>query len=260
MSSTSEGTARRTAVDKACELLWAVVERDMTGVGLTDLGRRLNLPKSTTFRLLKTLVRNNVLEQYGDHYRLGGLFAEALPTGPQVELIQIVLTGYLAKLYELTRCTVQLAVLDDADVVFLNKLHGIQRFPSPSRIGGRAPAHCTSIGKAMLAFDPVSTEKVCARGLDQWTARTNTDPDRLWAELARVRKTRIAIDDGEYVDAVASIAAPILVDNTPVASLCVTGAREDILAAGYEPILLRVCAEAQRAYLARLRPPQVRST
>lgn len=220
----------------------------MSGVGLTDLARQIGLPKSTTLRLLKTLVRNAVLERYGEHYRLGELFTDALPTGPRVERAQLVLTPFLAQLYERTRCTVQLGILDDAEVVFLNKLHGWHRVPSPSRIGGRAPAHCTSLGKALLAFDAESTERVCQRGLDPWTPRSITDPNTLWTELATVRRTRVAMDDREYLPMVGSLAAPVLVGTEAVAALSVTGPRDEVLGAGHERVLLHVCAQASRAF------------
>lgn len=239
--------ARQTAVDKACSVLWAVARRDMSGVGVTQLAKKVGLPKSTTFRLLKTLVRNRALEQYGEHYRLGELFTDGLPTGPHIELVQTALTPLLAKLFELTRCTVQLAVLDDAEVVFLNKLHGIHRVPSPSRIGGRAPAHCTSLGKAMLAYDPASVDTVCARGLDPWTSRTITEPEKLWHELIGVRRSRIAVDDQEYLQLVGSVAAPVLVEGRAVAALAVTGPRDEVIGAGYERSLLHVCARGAQA-------------
>lgn len=228
--------------------MWAVAQRDMSGVGLTDLATRIGLPKSTTLRLLKTLVRNGALERYGEHYRLGELFTDGLPTGARVQLAQLVLTPFLAQLYERTRCTVQLAVLDDAEVVFLNKLHGVHRVPSPSRIGGRAPAHCTSLGKALLAYDNEAVELVAKRGLDPWTPRTVTDPEALWAELVTVRKNRIAVDDREYLPMVGSVSSPVLVGDQAVAALCVTGPRDDVIGAGHERVLLHVCAQAAQAY------------
>lgn len=241
---------RPTSVDKALRLLQAVAGHDMAGVGVSELARQAGLPKSTAFRLLAALERNGMVERVGTNYRMGRALSEpqGMPSSPLIDLAQTVLTPFLAHLFERTRQTVYLAVLDGADVVFLNKLHGVHRAPSPSRIGGRAPAHCTSLGKAMLAFDPGATDLVCAGELMAWTPHTLTDPDRLRAHLAGVRERRFGTDDEEYLLGVGSVGAPVLTpDGVPVAALCIAGPVQ-VLTAGYEQPLLQVCAQAGKAY------------
>lgn len=240
-----------TSVEKALALIAAVASRGHESPAVSELARRTGLSKSTAFRLLNTLERGRALERVGDGYHLGPLLGAnlTLPTDPQTERVQVMVTPFLAALYERTRQTVQLAVLEDDGILFLNKLHGLHRVPSPSRIGASAPAHCTSLGKVLMAFDRQARERILARPLDRWTTRTVTDPEILLRQISTAERTRIGVDDGEYVAGVASIAS-VVTDSQgmPVASLCVTGPSRQIIGQGYERAVLEVCAMASRAY------------
>ena len=237
------------SVDRAVQLLAVVDQFGAEGLGVSELARRTGIPKSTTFRLLHTLESSGAVERRGDHYRTGPLFGThlALPDDPVVTKIQVRLTPFLSVLYEQTRETCQLGVLRDDELLFLNKLHGVHRAHSPSRIGGRAPVHCTSLGKVLLAFDRDAAERVCASELFPFTDRTITDGEELRVELARVAKRRIGVDDNEYVEGVSSVAGVVTdADGRPCASLALTGPSE-VASAGYESFLLDVCARASAA-------------
>ncbi|MGE9783451.1 IclR family transcriptional regulator [Janibacter sp. G368] len=237
------------SVERAVQLLAMVDQFGGEGLGVSELARRTDIPKSTVFRLLHTLEGTGAVERRGDHYRTGPLFGAhlALPDDPLVAKVQVRLTPFLATLYEQTRETCQLGVLRDGELLFLNKLHGVHRAHSPSRIGGRAPAHATSLGKVLLAFDRESAERVCASELFGFTEQTITDGDALRVELAKVARTRIGVDDNEYVEGVSSVASVVTdADGRPVASLALTGPTT-VARAGYEQLLLDVCARASAA-------------
>ena len=154
----------RTAVDKALALLDAFGEEHTTGGGVSELARRTNLSKSTAFRVLAMLERNGAVERAGIQYRLGP-FVQRLSAPKATSedtLVRDTLTPFLVNLYERTRHTVHLAVLERTDVIYLNKLHGLHQVPSPSRVGGRIPAYCTAVGKALLAYHPDEMEEVLA--------------------------------------------------------------------------------------------------
>lgn len=243
-----------TSVRRAVQIVRLVSEVGPDGLGVSEIARRTGLAKSTVFRLLATLEETRAMERADEGYRLGDLFTPGrlIPTVPAVERVQVVVTPFLSALYEATRHTCQLAVLDGRDVVFLNKLHGIHRVPSPSRIGGRIPAHCTSLGKVLLAFDRPAADVVCGGPLTALTRRTITDPDALRVELARAARTRIGQDDEETVDGVGSLASVVTdADGRPAAAMCVSGPREVVLGAGYERVVRDVCLRASRA-LARV--------
>ncbi len=237
------------AVDRAVRLLAMVDQFGSEGLGVSELARRTDIPKSTTFRLLHTLEESGAVERRGDSFRTGPLFGShlALPADPEAARVQTVLTPFLSVLYEATRQTCQLAVLREGEIVFLNKLHGRHRAHSPSRIGGRAPAHCTSLGKVLLAFDREAAERVCDSELIAFTEQTITDGDALRVELSRVARSRIGVDDNEYVEGVSSVASVVMDgDGRPCASLALTGP-PDVARAGHEQLLLDVCARATRA-------------
>lgn len=238
---------------KAIELVEIIEQEGGVGLGISELARRANLPKSTTYRLLHTLESARALNSVDGRYRLGPALNDSLsiPRGEEIDRIQRVVTPFLAVLFERTRMTVQLAATLGGEIVFLNKLHGAHRVPSPSRIGGRAPVHCTSLGKALLAFDPVALDHACAGDLQPWTARTITDPDQLRRHILRIRRTRIARDDGEYVESVGSVASIVVGERgEPVASLAVTGPRAEVRAGRFDTVVLDVCARASAAYRA----------
>lgn len=237
------------SVERAVQLLAMVDQFGGDGLGVSELARRTDIPKSTVFRLLHTLEISGAVERRGEHYRTGPLFGThlALPDDPLVAKVQTRLTPFLSVLYEQTRETSQLGVLRDGELLFLNKLHGVHRAHSPSRIGGRAPAHATSLGKVLMAFDRESADRVCASELVAFTDRTITDGEALRVELAKVARTRIGVDDNEYVEGVSSVAGVVTdAAGRPVASLALTGPTS-VARAGYEQLLLDVCARASAA-------------
>ena len=237
------------SVERAVQLLAAIDQFGVEGLGVSELARRTGIAKSTVFRLLGTLEATGAVERRGDHYRTGPLFGTyySLPDDPLVHKVQVRLTPFLSVLYERTRETCQLGVLRDDELLFLNKLHGVHRANSPSRIGGRAPVHATSLGKVLLAFDREAADRVCEAELIPFTESTITDGETLRMELVRAARTRIGIDDNEYVEGVSSVASVVLdEDGSPVASLALTGPLS-VARAGYEQLLLDVCARASAA-------------
>ncbi|MDO5700583.1 MAG: IclR family transcriptional regulator [Bowdeniella nasicola] len=246
----------RTAVDKAMALLRAFGDEGSVGVGVSELARRCDLSKSTAFRLLGILARNGAVERAGSSYRLGPMLfelAEPEPS-PHIDLLNETLTPYLAKLFEVTRQTVHLAVLSGHEVFYLNKLHAQFKVSSPSRIGGRVPAYCTAVGKMMLAYDHDATEQILRGDLEHWTPHTITDPDKLRAELETIRETNIAYDRQEIMMGLNCIAAPVMSPaRLPVASFSVSGRVGVMEPERYEQLLRKVCFEAGKAIAARHR-------
>jgi IclR family transcriptional regulator, KDG regulon repressor len=243
----------RAAVDKAISVLKAFGKDAHLGIGVTELARRSNLSKSTTFRLLGMLERNGVVERAGSAYRLGRVISElgAQSSAPDQEFIRDMVTPFLADLYEATHMTVQVGVLSGSSVIYLNKLEGHQRLRTPSRIGGRMPAYCTAVGKVLLAFDPDATEQALASPRHAWTPQTIVDEDALRSELRRVQEAGIAIDAGESLGTLSCLAAPIMGrDGRPIAAMSISGDATTFRASSYEHVLRRVCYSASRAIAA----------
>ena len=238
----------RAAVDKAFSLLVAFGDEASTGVGVSELARRASLSKSTAYRVLGMLERNAMVERIGTSYRLGSRLHELglAVYAPGHERVRDQLMPFLTELFEVTHQTVHLAMLHGTDVVYLAKLYGHRNAVAPSRIGGRLPAHCTAVGKALLAYDPAAVEKITGGRLTALTAHSITDGNELTRALDRVRRDGVATEREESRLGLGCVAAPVFGRNgLPIAALSVSVP----LRADLRPLthsLRRVCASASR--------------
>ena len=189
---------------------FSVEEREL---GVTELARRLGLGKSTVHRLLATLAAEHLVEQNPQtgKYRLG---LKVYELGALVSVHMDLHEAAIAHLHELrnrTGETVQLAVLDGREVVYVERLESSHTLRLFGRVGHRNLAHCTSTGKVLLAALP---DAALDRLLDGWTLEpktpyTITDPEALRAELDAVRARGYAENMNEAEIGVASVAAPV---------------------------------------------------
>jgi DNA-binding IclR family transcriptional regulator len=213
-------------------------------ISLTDIARKVGLPLSTTHRLLATLRDVGILEQEGDRdlYRLG---LKLLELGSMVLANMEVHREALPFIEELSREsgeTVHLGVFDGSQVVSIEKMDSPHGLASHVTIGKGAPAYCTAVGKALLAFqsEPV-LEHICRRGLTRHTPQTITDPKGLRRELDRVRISGYAVDDREHQPDVRCVAAPIRNHTGRViASISVSGPASRIPKEGISTLAARV--------------------
>jgi IclR family KDG regulon transcriptional repressor len=201
----------RAAVDKAISLLSAFGDQAGLGVGVSELARRARLSKSTAYRVLGMLERNGVVERSGTSYRLGARLHElGRAVYPhRLEALRDRLLPYLTDLYEATRQTVHLAVLHGSDVMYLAKLYGHRPVPVPSRIGGRLPAHCTAVGKMLLACDAEATALALSAPLRKLAPGTIARPADLLAELDLIREAGVSFDHEESRPGLSCVAGPV---------------------------------------------------
>lgn len=252
MSSTTTSRDDRAAIDKAFSLLVSFGAQASTGLGVSELARRAELSKSTAFRVLQMLERNGVVERVGSGYRFGRRLHElgSAVYSPENERIREALTPFLADLYELTHETVHLATLHGVEVVYLAKLYGHRRVPSPSRVGGRVPAHCTAIGKALAAHDPAAFDALATAPLTALTANSLVDSDRLTLQLMNVRRDGFAVESEEAAPGLACIAVPVFgVGGRSVAGLSVSGPVGSFDLQQHAPALRQVAHSASLAAL-----------
>jgi IclR family KDG regulon transcriptional repressor len=196
---------------------------------LTELSKELEINSSTTFRLLATLRSHQLvqLENSTGNYRLGLACLElsrAYHTGDEVR--RAALTEMEA-LRDETMETVHLGVLDGMEIVYLEKLEGLHAIGlMSSRVGRRAPAYCTGLGKALLAHsDPNFIQENLAQiSLHQYTDMTIIHRGELLKHLKLVRERGYALDKGEHEREVRCVAAPIFdQDGKIVAAISVSG-------------------------------------
>ncbi len=244
------------AVDRGIQVLSVLA--DGKPRTLTELSEAMALNSSTTFRLLATLASHHYIErnEQTGAYRLGLAcleLARAYLVGSDIRQAAL---PHLEKLRDDSTETVHLAVLDKMEVVYLEKLHGLHAVGlMMSRVGGRSPAYCTGLGKALLAYtDP---EKVRAyfgqAGLYRYTNTTIQSVEELMAYLEQVRSQGYAFDQGEHETEIRCVAAPIFdLNGQIVAALSVAGpaARLDPLHTKQE--LINRAVQAAAAISARL--------
>lgn len=172
------------------------------GIRLGDLSRRVGLHNSTTFHLVKTMVQLGYLRQMPGTkcYRIGRpLFMLAASALDETEMVTLA-TPVLEELSAATHESAHFAVRSGDDVVVLARTAGTGAFQLAERAGVVRPAHSTALGKILLASLPPSQLEDFLRGrtLSASSPKTITDPDLLRREIAEVRKSGIAFDDGEF--------------------------------------------------------------
>lgn len=177
---------------------------------LSELARRAGLQKTTAHRLVADLVRLGLLERVADGYRLGGKLFELGSLVPRRLDLRETALPFIQDLYAATGETVHLGVREGRSVVYLERIHGHDALPLPSRVGGQLPLTCTGVGKALLAFaDPALIEEVLAEPLPQRTDYSITDPKRMRTLIEQCQASGLAYEEQESVLGVSCIAAPI---------------------------------------------------
>lgn len=201
----------RTA-DRALQTLQAFSPKRQT-LTVGGLAEILGVHKSTASRLVATLLRRGFLERLdsGDAFRLGPELGRLglLVGGGGVDLVALAREP-IQELANRTGETVNIAVLDSSDrePVIVAQADGPHIVGIGQWNGRRTPAHCTAIGKVLLACSDGVDGAVDAP-LKAYTERTVTDPELLRAQLEQVRRDGYAIVLGEYEEGLHAVAAPI---------------------------------------------------
>lgn len=197
------------------------------GLTLTALSRRLNMHRSTVFRFLATLHARGYVtrDPVTGAYRLGTQMLLLAANWLNDLDIRQVARPTLRQLCDNSLELVHLTILDQGDVVTVDRVEGPQPVSLQTGIGSRRPAHCTAAGKAILAFLPTAeADRLVAAGLTGLTPVTITSPDAFRRQLADIRQLGYAIDIEEHFEGVSCVAAPIFgFDQRVVASISVAG-------------------------------------
>ena len=197
-------------IERAVRILDAF-SPDTTALSVNDLARRAGLPTSTTSRLVAELVRHGLLQRDQDRrvrvgVRLWELASRASPTRGLREAALPVMEDLHAAVGHHT----QLGVLDGHDVLFVERLSAPGSITNFTQVAGRLPLHASSAGQVLLAHAPAAVqEAVLAAPLRRYTARTVTDPVRLRAVLATIRKQGYAYCPGHIALETSGLAVPV---------------------------------------------------
>lgn len=202
-------------------LIMDCFEGSNTRLLLEEVSRRTGLPRSTAHRILNQLVGLQWVDHTRAGYRLGRRVTRWGARESSHADLRAAAAPWLHELQVRTDLVVHLAVLDDTDVEYLDKVGGRRAAAVGSRVGGRAPAHRTALGKAMLAWLPAEeVDGLYADGLPASSVRGLSDLPSLHRELGRIRQQGgIAFERGECVEGVACVGAAIRGPEGPVGAI-----------------------------------------
>ena len=236
------------SVGSALRLLKAFTAEEPE-LGVTEIAKRLGVAKSTAHRLASTLVAEGFLEQNAvdGRYRLGLLLFSIGTLVRRRMNVSEQAVPHLQALCESSGETVHLAVLHDAEVVFLRNIESKQAIRPRSYLGVRKPAFCTSEGRALLAFGPPQQVTAALRGsLVPRTPKTLTDKAAITRLLQKIRSQGYAVDDEESEVGMRGVAAPIFDANgLAVASVGVVGPVQRFTAPRQRELAAQVLAAAE---------------
>jgi IclR family KDG regulon transcriptional repressor len=205
-----------TSVQRALEVLEAIAEAP-SDVGISELSRQLDRPKSSIHRSLVNLERRGLVERdpvssrYAAGLRLLALgsglthrlqFGTALPPGTSAIFRRAVNrvgeTGYLA-------------ILDRNEVLYIDSVEGGDILRATAPVGTRRPVFCTAVGKVLIAgLDPAAQARVLGPGpFEPRTPKTVTDPKQLERDLEIIDAQGYAVDVEEYAEGLVCLGAPI---------------------------------------------------
>jgi IclR family transcriptional regulator, pca regulon regulatory protein len=187
-------------------------------IGVSELGREIGLSRSTTHRYVATLAALGYLQQdpATKKYRLGPRVLDLGFSAINSMELREVAAPHLQELSDATGFTVNMAILDGLDIVYVERSRssrtGQREIDLNLHVGSRLPAYCTSLGKVLLAFLEDGAQKEALAHIDFARRGPNTLTSRpaFLLELKRVREDGFAINNEELAYGLRSIAAPIL--------------------------------------------------
>ena len=213
------------AVLKVFAILQALGQRNE--IGISDLSVKLAMPKATVYRFLQTMktlgfVRQEAdSEQYGLGMKLYELGSKALVNPDLIDLAK----HHMQMLADQTGETVHLGQLIDSEIIYVHKVDSRHMLGMYSRVGRRAPLHCTAIGKVLMAWEHPTRRDRILDGAEFTRFRDKTIVDRgaFQAELDRVQAQGYGEDREEFDDHIRCLGVPIFDRlNQPIAGLSVS--------------------------------------
>jgi IclR family acetate operon transcriptional repressor len=205
-------TSPATAVERALNILEAAAQR-RDGLTNSEISRKLGIPKSSASYILRTLERRGYLRRDAEtaRYRLGlKILSLGGDAQGNLDLADVALP-FMRALGEKIHLTVHLAVLDQGEAVYIEKVEAPGFFKVNTWVGRRMFLHSTSVGKCLMAWLPKQEVETIVKqhGLKKRTPETITNMTKLLAELEHVKQAGYAVDDEENSLGARCLGAPI---------------------------------------------------
>lgn len=243
----AEKTQSVPALERGLAIL-ELLSKSKHGLTLSQLTRSLDLPKSSVHCLLLTFERHGYLyrDDLSGRFRLGLRLCDLANGALSGVALREQAAPFLNQLRESTQLTTHMAVLEQDEVVLIEKVEPLTTRIN-SWIGKRMDVHCTALGKALTAYLP--EEQVDAlvrrRGMLRHNDNTISSLKRLKQELEQVRKLGYSIDDEEEEIGVRCLGAAVLsAENHAIAAISVTGTTVQINAETRDALVAKIKAAA----------------
>jgi len=205
-------TYRVQVLERAVRILQVLAEAP-ADLGAAEVAERLSLHKSTIHRLLVVLDQHRLIRRNTENgkYALGLRLFELGSRAVRGLRLREYAQPFLNRLVRETGETAHICVLDEGDMVSVANVEGPRTLRMPSTVGRRTPAHCSAVGKAVLAFlpQPGLDELLARRPLSTFTNKTLVTRGALVADLRQVRGRGYAIDDEEIEMGLRCVGAPV---------------------------------------------------
>jgi IclR family acetate operon transcriptional repressor len=222
----NSGAASVGVISKVLRILEAL-QGSSAGLGLKAICDLTGIHKSTAHRFLKHLEREGYLiRTEAGAYLIGPRLAQMSARGNQGATLQAVARPILWELWKSTQETVNLAVLDQGTVLYVDVMESPHEFRLSSRVGTRRSLHVTALGKALAAFLPAEARESILSTIkfQAATPRTIMNLVQFRQELEKIRRQGYAVDDEEAVQGARCVSAPILnSDHEPIGAVSVSG-------------------------------------
>ena len=182
-------------------------------LGVREIARQLELHPSTVGRILTTLTSLGILNQDKEthRYRMGSKVLKWSSVYMSNVDLRVEARPYMEELHRVTQETVHLDIPDGVTRICIDRIESPHRLRWVAHIGERKPYYASASGKVMLAFMPLQQQKAIVKSttMERLTPNTTTDPKVLFQELESIKKSGYAISEGERVEGVSCVAAPI---------------------------------------------------
>jgi len=226
VAKSSKGSPPVGVISKVLRILEAL-QGSSAGLGLKAICDLTDIHKSTAHRFLKHLEREHYLiRTEAGAYLIGPRLSQMSARGNQGATLQAVARSILWELWKSTQETVNLAILDQGTVLYVDVIESPHEFRLSSRIGTRRSLHVTALGKALAAFLPAEPREniLSTISFQPATQKTIMNLVQFRQELERIRRQGYAVDDEEAVQGARCVSAPILnSDGEPIAAVSVSG-------------------------------------
>jgi IclR family transcriptional regulator, KDG regulon repressor len=199
-------------IDRAFDIL-ELLSLEKDGIGVTEIGKRIGLHKSTVHRILSAMAERGYIEKASSNnaYKLGMRLVEISSVHLNSIELKTEARSYLWELTSRLNQPTHLAILDGTEAVYMDKVDVVNSIRLYSQIGRRISVHCSALGKSLLSGlqDMEIDERLMKCSFEKYTDNTIYNKEELLRQVREVRSTGWALDNGEHEAGIRCIASPI---------------------------------------------------